>query len=79
MLLYEMVIAAGIALVLVVSAIGGLVARVMMGPEEMALLREARWDPYRPALRSFMATTLLCSKQKSPGRAPRTLYRSLED
>jgi len=41
MLLYEMV-AIGIATVLVVAAIGGLVARVMMGPEEMALLRLAR-------------------------------------
>jgi hypothetical protein len=37
MLLYEM-FAIGIAVVLVVAAIGGLAARVMMGPEEMALL-----------------------------------------
>jgi hypothetical protein len=37
-----MVIAIGIAVVLVVAAIGGLAARVMMGPEEMALLRAAR-------------------------------------
>jgi len=42
MLLYEMLIAIGIAVVLVVAAIGGLAARVMMGPEEMALLRAAR-------------------------------------
>ena len=41
MLLYEM-FAIGIAVVLVVAAIGGLAARVMMGPEEMALLRLAR-------------------------------------
>src|SRR6516165_618061 len=41
MLLYEMLIAIGIAVVLVL-AIGGLAARVMMGPEEMALLRAAR-------------------------------------
>jgi len=41
MLLYEM-FAIGIAVALVVAAIGGLAARVMMGPEEMALLREAR-------------------------------------
>src|SRR5262245_33972098 len=41
MLLYEMVIAIGIAVVLVVAAIG-VAARVMMGPEEMALLRAAR-------------------------------------
>ena len=43
MLLYEM-FAIGIALVLVVAAIGGL-ARVMMGPEERALLRLARAAP----------------------------------
>ena len=41
MLLYEM-FAIGIAVVLVVAAIGGLAARVMMGPEETALLRLAR-------------------------------------
>jgi hypothetical protein len=41
MLLYEM-FAIGIAVVLVVAAIDRLVARVMMGPEEMALLRLAR-------------------------------------
>ena len=40
LLLYEMVIA--IPVVLVVTAIVGLAARVMMGPEEMALLREGR-------------------------------------
>ena len=42
MLLYEMLIAIGIAVVLVVAAIDRLAARVMMGPEEMALLRLAR-------------------------------------
>src|SRR5215471_21759287 len=41
MLLYEM-FAIGIAVVLVVAAIGGLAARVMMDPEETALLRLAR-------------------------------------
>jgi hypothetical protein len=41
MLLYEMLII-GIAVVLVVAAIDRLAARVMMGPEEMALLRLAR-------------------------------------
>jgi hypothetical protein len=41
MLLYEMLIAIGIAVV-VVAAIDRLAARVMMGPEEMALLRLAR-------------------------------------
>ena len=40
MLLYEM-FAIGIAVVLVVAAIGSLAARVMMGPEETALLRLA--------------------------------------
>jgi hypothetical protein len=42
MLLYEMLIAIGIALVLVVAAIDRLAARVMIGPEEMASLRLAR-------------------------------------
>jgi hypothetical protein len=42
MLLYEVVIATGIAVVLVVVVIGAFVARVMMGPEERALLWEAR-------------------------------------
>src|SRR5260370_38736459 len=42
MLLYEMLIAIGIAVVLVVPAIDGLAARVIMGPEEKALLRLAR-------------------------------------
>ena len=41
MFLYEM-FALGIALVLVVAAIGGLAAQIMTGPEEMALLRLAR-------------------------------------
>jgi hypothetical protein len=42
MLLYEMLIAIGVVAVLVVAAIDRLAARVMMGPEEMALLRLAR-------------------------------------
>ena len=43
MLLYEMlIIAIAIAVVLVVAAIDRLAARVMMGPEERALLRLAR-------------------------------------
>ena len=42
MLLYEMLIAIGIAVVLVVAAIDRLAAQVMMGPNEMALLRLAR-------------------------------------
>jgi hypothetical protein len=40
--LYEVMIASGIAVVLVVATIGGLVARIVMGPEELALLRQAR-------------------------------------
>ena len=44
MLLYEM-FAIGIAVALVVAAIGGLAARVMMDPEETALLRLARAAP----------------------------------
>jgi hypothetical protein len=46
MLLYEM-LAIGIAAVLVVAASGGLAARVMMGPEEMALQRLAQ--PQKPS------------------------------
>ena len=42
MLLYEMLIAIGIAVVLVVAAIDRLAPRVMIGPEETALLRLAR-------------------------------------
>jgi hypothetical protein len=43
MLLYEMLIAIGVAVVLVVAVIDRLATRViMMGPEEMALLRLAR-------------------------------------
>jgi uncharacterized membrane protein len=42
MMLYEVVIATGIAVVLVISAIGGLIAWFMMGPEQMAMLRDAR-------------------------------------
>jgi len=40
--LYEVVIASGIAVVLVAATIGGLAARIMMGPEQLALLRQAR-------------------------------------
>ena len=40
--LYEVVLASGVAVVLVVSTIGALIARVMMGPEELALLQQAR-------------------------------------
>ena len=49
MLLYEM-FAIGIAVVLVVAAIGGLAARVMMGPEETALspVSASRTSPAPP-------------------------------
>ena len=40
--LYEVVIASGIAVVLVAATIGGLAGRTMMGPEQLALLRLAR-------------------------------------
>jgi hypothetical protein len=40
--LYEVVIASGIAVVLIVATVGGLAARIMMGPEELGLLRQAR-------------------------------------
>ena len=40
--LYEIVIATGITVVLIVATIGGLVARMIMGPEELAFLRQAR-------------------------------------
>ena len=55
MLLYEMLIAIGIAVVLVVAAIDRLAARVMMGPEEMALLRLARAAAAQRAQRRLVA------------------------
>ena len=61
MLLYEM-FAIGIALVLVVAAIGGL-ARVMRGPEETALLRLAR---AAPAQRRLLASA---AQQERDARA----------
>ena len=65
MLLYEM-FAIGIAVVLVMAAIGGLAARamrVMMGPEETALLRLAR---AAPAQRRLVASA---AQQKRDARA----------
>jgi hypothetical protein len=62
MLLYEM-FAIGIAVVLVVAAIGGLAPRVMMGPEETALLRLARAVP---AQRRLVASA---AQQKRDARA----------
>ena len=63
MLLYEMLIAIGIAVVLVVAAIDRLAARVMTGPEEMALLRLAR---AAPAQRRLVASA---PQQKRDARA----------
>jgi hypothetical protein len=62
MLLYE-IFAIGIAMVLVVAAIGGLAARVMMGPEETALSRLAR---AAPAQRRLVASA---AQQKRDARA----------
>jgi hypothetical protein len=63
MLLYEMLIAIGIALVLVVAALDRLAARVIMGPKEMALLRLAR---AAPAQRRLVASA---AQQKRDARA----------
>jgi hypothetical protein len=63
MLLYEMLIAIGIAVVLVVAAIDRLAARVITGPEEMALLRLAR---AAPAQRRLVASA---AQQKRDARA----------
>ena len=62
MLLYE-IFAIGVAVVLVVAAIGGLAARVMMGPEETALSRLAR---AAPAQRRLVA---LAAQQERDARA----------
>jgi hypothetical protein len=63
MLLFEMLIAIGIVVVLVVAAIDRLAARVMMGPEDMALLRLAR---AAPAQRRLVASA---AQQKRDARA----------
>ena len=55
MLLYEMLIAVGITVILVVAAIDRFAARVMMGPEEMALLRLARAAAAQRAQRRLVA------------------------
>ena len=55
MLLYEMLIAIGIAVVLVVAVIDRLATRVKMGPEEMALLRLARAAAAQRAQRRLVA------------------------
>ena len=69
MLLYEM-FAIGIAVVLVVAAIGGLAARVMMGPEETALLRLAR---AAPAQRRLVAAAVQQERKARAAAAQRRL------
>src|SRR5262249_24559123 len=68
MLLYEM-FAIGIAVVLVVAAIGGL-ARVVMGPEETALLRLAR---AAPAQRRLVASAAQQERDARAAAAQRPL------
>ena len=69
MLLYE-IFAIGIAVVLVVAAIGGLATRVMMGPEEMALLRLAR---AAPAQRRLVASAAQQERDARAAAAQRRL------
>jgi PPE-repeat protein len=69
MLLYEM-FAIGIAVVLVVAAIGGLAARVMMGPEETALARLAR---AAPAQRRLVASAAQQERDARAAAAQRRL------
>jgi len=69
MLLYEM-FAIGIAVVLVVAAIGGLAARLMMGPEETALSRLAR---AAPAQRRLVATAAQQERDARAAAAQRRL------
>ena len=69
MLLYE-IFAIGIAVVLVVAAIGGLAARVMMGPEETALARLAR---AAPAQRRLVASAAQQERDARAAAAQRRL------
>jgi hypothetical protein len=73
MLSYEMLIAIGIAVVLVVAAIDRLAARVMMGPEEMALLRLAR---AAPAQRQLVASAAQQEREARAAAAQRRLVAS---
>jgi len=75
MLLYEM-FAIGIAVVLVVAAIGSLAARVMMGPEETALLRLAR---AAPAQRRLVASAAQRERDARAAAAQRRLVASVDD
>ena len=72
MLLDEM-FAIGIAVVLVVAAIDGLAARVMMGPEETALLRLAR---AAPAQRRLVASAAQQERDARAAAAQRRLLAS---
>jgi hypothetical protein len=65
-----MLIAIGIAVVLVVAAIDRLAARVMMGPEEMALLRLAR---AAPAQRQLVASAAQQEREARAAAAQRRL------
>jgi hypothetical protein len=75
MLLYEM-FAIGIAVVLVVAASGGFAARVMMGPEETALVRLARAIP---AQRRLVASAAQRERDARAGAAQRRLVASVDD
>jgi hypothetical protein len=75
MLLYEM-FAVGIAVVLVVAAIGGLAAQVMMGPEEAALVRLARAVP---AQRRLVASAAQRERDARAAAAQRRLVASVDD
>jgi hypothetical protein len=75
MLLYEM-FAIGIAVVLVMAAIGGLAPRVMMGPEETALLRLARAVP---AQRRLVASAAQRERDARAAAAQRRLVASVDD
>jgi len=75
MLLYEM-FAIGIAVILVVAAIGGLAARVMMGPEGTALLRLAR---AAPAQRRLVASAAQQERDARAAAAQRRLVASVDD
>ena len=69
MLLYEMLMI-GIAVVLVMAAIDRLAARVMMGQEEMALLRLAR---AAPAQRRLVASAAQQEREARAAAAQRRL------
>jgi hypothetical protein len=76
MLLYEM-FAIGIAVILVVAAIGGLAAQaVMTGPEEMALVRLARAVP---AQRRLVASAAQRERDARAAAAQRRLVASVDD